>query len=116
LSPQAGLQSSLDLFKITLGVPPEQEVRLDDSALDQFELTDPRLDTLRSQAEKLYLKLLQSEALPRTELTDAVGQLERALTQVQQVHRQAVSELGRWIDRLQRVKQKGFSGPEAEHD
>ena len=44
LSAQAGLQTSLDAFKINLGLPTEVEVRIDDSPLDQFELNDERLD------------------------------------------------------------------------
>ncbi|MFI5459848.1 MAG: hypothetical protein ACHRXM_30880, partial [Isosphaerales bacterium] len=50
LSAQAGLQTSLDFLKISLGLPTELDVRLDDSVLDQFELNDKRLDALRARA------------------------------------------------------------------
>ena len=41
---EANLQTQLDPFKIQLGLPPELEVRLDDTMLQQFQLNDPKLD------------------------------------------------------------------------
>ena len=62
LSAQAGLQTTLDGFKINLGLPTEVEVRIDDSTLDQFELNDERLDSMRKQTEALLVRLLQEGA------------------------------------------------------
>ena len=52
LSAQAGLQTSLDSFKINLGLPTEVEVRIDDSPLDQFELNDERLEDMRREPKR----------------------------------------------------------------
>ena len=51
LAAQAGLMTSLDAFKINLGLPPEVEVRIDDSPLDQFELNDERLEKMRARTD-----------------------------------------------------------------
>jgi outer membrane protein TolC len=116
LSQQAFLQTQLDSFKISLGLPPELEVRIDDSALDQFELNDTRIDKLRTGGETLFLKLLQNEELSPTELEQAGRSLKSAYGVLEKVHDQALVEYGKWKERLESVKQKGFSGPEAKHN
>ena len=108
---QAGLQTALDQFKLLdLSLPPEQEVRLDDSVLDQFELTDARLEKLRNQAEVLFLKLLQNEEMPRDELIASGRELQSALEMLKLVHDQAEAELGRWLVKLDQTAARGFSG------
>ena len=115
LSLQATLQSQLDLFKINLGLPTEVDVRVDDSVLDQFELNDERLDKMRDRAEKLFLRLLQSEELPKTELAGAGRQLESEFAELERLHDQAVDEYGAWRQKLEATKKQGFTGPGAEH-
>ena len=106
---QAGLQTALDQFKLLdLSLPPEQEVRLDDSVLDQFELTDARLEKLRNQAEVLFLKLLQNEEMSRDELIVLGRELQSALEMLKLVHDQAESELGRWLAKLDKTAARGF--------
>jgi len=116
LSAQAGLQSSLDSFKIGLGLPTELEVRLDDSVLDQFELNDERLTTIRTRIDALLLKLLQQEVVPRSELADSARQVQSLLAELEQVHGQVVGELGKWRDKLAATQKQGFSGPDAAHN
>jgi outer membrane protein TolC len=52
---EATLQTSLDQFKLLLGLPPHISIDLDDSFLDPFVLNDPKLDALR-EATDVYLK------------------------------------------------------------
>jgi outer membrane protein TolC len=115
LSLQAGLQTQLDAFKINLGLPTELEVRIDDSILDQFELTDERLDAMRDGAEALFLRLLQNEALPRDELANDARELKARLDELEKIHDLVVAEHGRWRTRLKATRKQGFSGPDAEH-
>lgn len=49
---QALYDSSLDSFKIQMGLPPSLTIDLDDSILNMFLLTSPDLDILQEQAEK----------------------------------------------------------------
>lgn len=52
---EATLQTSLDQFKLLLGLPPHLPIELDDSVLNRFILTDPKLDAVRESID-LYLK------------------------------------------------------------
>jgi hypothetical protein len=115
LSLQAGLQTSLDLFKITLGLPTELDVRLDDSSLDPFELSDARLDRLRTEIDELYLKLLQSDALSRPEISDLVRRARSSLDVLEQVHDEVLAEVKRWKEKLAKTRAQGFSGADAAH-
>jgi len=76
LAAEATLQKQLDAFKVQLGLPPETEVRLDDTILQQFQLNDPKLDTMRTENDARHLTLLQSEQFPRSDLTAAARLLQ----------------------------------------
>ncbi len=62
-------QSSLDNFKVTLGVPPELEVKIKDPLLDRLNLLDPDLDGLQvrvaDQLESLRQLRESAEADPQ---------------------------------------------------
>ncbi len=44
---QATYQSSLDNFKVTMGLPPDAPIRLNDPLLDRFNLIDPKLTRIQ---------------------------------------------------------------------
>src|SRR5262249_15931610 len=112
LSAQAGLQTALDGFKISLGLPTEVEVRIDDSPLDQFELNDERLDDMRARIEALLLRLQQSDELPRAQLTDAARRLQRMYDELEAIHDQVIVESQRWEKKLAATSKQGLGGPE----
>lgn len=76
----ANLETDLDTYKVSLGLPAELEVALDDSELKRFEMNDPRLDDLRGVANDLYVDLVSSEeASPefqRRMLEDVIRQFD----------------------------------------
>ncbi len=49
---EATLQTSLDQFKLLLGIPPHIPIELDDSVLNPFVLTDSKLDALREAIDR----------------------------------------------------------------
>ncbi|HEY2787733.1 MAG TPA: TolC family protein [Fimbriiglobus sp.] len=71
-SAEASYQSQLDAFKIQLGLPPRLPIEIDDSFLNTFVLTDPKIDTLHDQIETFQkarfaeLDLLPSAATLKT--------------------------------------------------
>ena len=73
------------------------------------------IDTLRTSSEALFLKLLQNDELPRSELEQAGRNLTSAYAALEKVHDQALAEYGRWKERLESVAKKGFTGPESKH-
>ena len=48
---EANLQTSLDQYKVRLGVPPRVPITLDDSVLRPFVLVEPMLEVLRNEVE-----------------------------------------------------------------
>lgn len=91
----ANLETSLDAYKMQLGLPPELEVALDDSELRRFELNDPRLDELRGAANDLYVELVRTEGdappeFQRRVLDDVV----RRLQTLREIRKEIEGELG----------------------
>ena len=113
LGQEASLQTSLDAFKVGLGLPPELEVRLDDTVLQQFQLNDPKLDTMRTENDARHLSLLQADELPRTEMTAAAKGLQKAYDDLEKRQIVAKNELRRWQIRLEAERKRGFFGPDA---
>ena len=109
------LQTLLDGFKINLGLPTEVEVRIDDSPLDQFELNDERLEAMRTRTEALLLRLVQSDELPRAELSDVAQKLKAMYDELETIHDEVVIESQRWQRKLDATKKQGFEGPEGRH-
>lgn len=104
LQSQLAFQSALDAFKFSLGLPPQLEVTLDRSLLNQFELNDPGLDELRDQAEQLNLTLLQPDDPPAAaELSGHYRTLVDYQTRLGKVIDQIDAEYRRWRDILDRT-------------
>ncbi len=57
INSRVGYQSTLDGFKITLGLPPEICVKIQDDMLDRVKLTDQRFRIIRNQVGDLQLRI-----------------------------------------------------------
>ena len=51
ITSEASLQTSLDFFKLRMGLPPRLVIELDESPLEEFVLVDPVLDAYRGEVE-----------------------------------------------------------------
>ena len=91
-------------------------MRLDDTVLQQFQLNEPRLDTMRTENDERHLKLLQSDEPPRDELTTAARDLQKAYDELEKQQILAKKELRRWQIRLEAERRRGFSGPDSTLD
>ncbi len=94
LAAKIGYQNSLDDFKITLGLPPQLEIEIEDPILDQFELIDEKITErqgeigeLRNQASDLFVsitELISSQnvqmKLNREEIIRAGGSIKTDLS------------------------------------
>ena len=107
--------TSLDAFKINLGLPPEVEVRIDDSPLDQFELNDDRLEAMRARTDALLLQLVQSDVLPVAELAGHAQTLQKMYDELETIHDLVLAESARWQKKLDATRKQGFEGPEGAH-
>ena len=115
LQSEAGLQTSLDAYKMQLGLPPELAVKLDDSVLEPFQLNDPRLDVLRERNQELYLALIAKlDGTPPAEMERIAGGLLESLGHLQTIRAEAADEVGKLRGRLAAEHAAGFRGPDAE--
>ncbi len=109
---QTSFQLSLDSFKMTLGLPPELVVRLDDPMLEQFSLIDPavrpiqdRVSDLQSEVGHVLLELLPQEDRPLVwsdETADRFAELARLLEEVELIRQQLMDGEDAQILRAQR--------------
>jgi outer membrane protein TolC len=67
---EASLQTSLDNYKISLGLPPSLEARVDDTLLKQFELVDPAIVNLQTDIEKLQAEYRELQQPPTLAMLD----------------------------------------------
>jgi hypothetical protein len=88
LTAEAGYETTLDNFKVSLGLPPELDVRISDPLLDRFNLLDPRLDAVEARVSQTLSELrelrqrLQDEAAPLDSNDPAFAErLARLLTE-----------------------------------
>ena len=78
LSSEASYQSTLDNFKVSIGLPPELELKIEDPMLDRLNLLDPELDELQLKVtdELDELRTLRTE-LVEGQPNDAAAHAER---------------------------------------
>jgi outer membrane protein TolC len=60
LGAEQSLENSFDAFKFQLGLPAWVEIELDESLLEPFELSDPKLEKLQADTQALYQQLTQT--------------------------------------------------------
>lgn len=96
---QASFASAVDNFVFRLGLPPTFKVKLDDSLLDPFQLTDPGLVKLQEDLEKLQTIFRQpAEAPPLEQLAKGFDTLLGQNRELVKYLEQVQDELQRWTD------------------
>ena len=60
---QSGYQDNLDSYKITLGLPPELDVQIDDPLLKRFDLIDPKATVAQEAIADMLTKLRDPQAV-----------------------------------------------------
>lgn len=88
LTQRAAFQTTLDSFKVDLGLPPTLEVVLNDPLLDQFELLEPELLDVQEQIGRLLDDLRSPDAGANAPLT------EEELDQALEIRTAAAARLG----------------------
>jgi outer membrane protein TolC len=61
---RSGLESSLDAYKLSLGLPPEIKVRLDDTVLKPFQLAAPDLERLQNDLDSFFAEFRAPDVVP----------------------------------------------------
>jgi outer membrane protein TolC len=64
---QSNLETSLDVYKLSLGLPPDLNVKLDDSILNPFQLADPDLEKLQKDLDGFFAQYRELDKAPPVE-------------------------------------------------
>lgn len=72
LSRKAGYQTSLDSYKVNLGLPPDLPIEIEDRFLQQFDLIDPQLTQLQQEVTTLLDRLRNVGGAPSMEAFEAM--------------------------------------------
>jgi outer membrane protein TolC len=97
IAARATLETSLDNYKLLLGLPPDIPIRLDDSLLAPFQLTDPALDRLKEEIDAFLKEYRQmTEAPPLVKLQEAFQKLKNNQAQARKLLDEVQDELKRW--------------------
>jgi outer membrane protein TolC len=100
ISARAGLETSMDNYKILLGLPPDIPIRLDDSLLAPFQLTDPALDKLKEEIDASLREFRQlTQAPPLVQLQKGFQKLKDNQTLTRKFMDEVQNELMRWKQR-----------------
>ncbi len=104
---QNQLETALDDYKITLGLPPSVKVKLDDSALAPFQLNDPALTKLQGEVQKAISASLQVEkTLPLKDLLEEFKQLKAWHGRAEALLGSIREETERWKRQFDETKDK----------
>jgi hypothetical protein len=91
------LETALDSYKITLGLPPSLPVRLDDSPLDIFQLADLELVKVQAELEQVHAEYRKLDVAPTVDkLRSGYRALSGLETRLAGVLGQVEGEIKRW--------------------
>jgi outer membrane protein TolC len=77
INAEASLETQLDRYKITLGLPPSVPIHLNDSLLAPFQLTDPALEVLQKEIDLFLAEYRElDQAPPLVKLEDGFKKLK----------------------------------------
>ena len=106
LASEQAYANSLDAFKFQLGLPPRVEIRIDESFLKPFELSDPAFDELRIQTDEAYdamVQYLPPEVAPQELLDDSFASFVMLQKELQPLVGQVEEELQQWLTNLEEI-------------
>ena len=97
LQAQISLDSALDQYKLTLGLPPRVPVRIDDALLKPFQLNDPELLNLQTDLD-LFFAEYREMILPPTvaKMQDGYGKLKAFHARLLKLVKRVEEELEHW--------------------
>jgi outer membrane protein TolC len=97
LQAETALQTSLDQYKLTLGLPPAIPIRIDDSLLKPFQLNDPELGKVQGELDDFFAEYRQMDQAPSVDkLQDGYGRLKGFHARLLKLLGQVEGELERW--------------------
>ena len=94
---KSNLETSLDVYKLALGLPPDVKLKLDDSLLEPFQLVSPQLDKLKKDLDKFFAKYRElNEAPSLASLRAGYEQLKAYIDQLTKLTDGVEAEITKW--------------------
>lgn len=87
LGRKAAYQGTLDNYKVSLGLPPDLPVRIEDPLLHPFQLIDPRLVGVQNEVARLLDELRNRQPEP------GLNRLDDLRSEVEETRRQAAAQI-----------------------
>lgn len=100
LTARAAYESAVDTYKVTLGLPPDLKVLVDDQLLEQFNLVDPAMSQLQSEVADVL------DDLRRKDSTDTVDGLIRQSARAANFAPRVQAQIERCRQDLERFRQQ----------
>jgi outer membrane protein TolC len=101
LQAQTTLETSLDNYKLVLGLPPSLPVTLDESQLKPFQLQAPELERLQDDVERFFADFRERDELPKLdELRDGFVTLGKFRPRLEAILDRAAAEIKQWLGQL----------------
>ena len=104
LATEQGLENAFDAFKFQLGLPAWVEIELDESLLEAFELSDPALEKLQEDTQKLYQQLTQTlppEVPERETLVEVHKEMLDLYQRAIELLPQITKDVEQWLTKLE---------------
>ena len=83
------METSLDSYKASLGLPPDVPVKLDDAILEPFQLVSPKLEALQGELDTFTAEYREMAKAP------ALASLRTGFTKMKEFHRRLHQAGGR---------------------
>ncbi len=102
-SSEQGLESAYDSLKFQLGLPPDIDLKLDESLLKSFELTAPELEKLQMDVQANYQELVQylpPQIAPIEKLNEITKKFQEYSAAMEAMLPSVEKELERWQAKL----------------
>ena len=114
INSQQSLQTSLDQFKFSLGLPARIEITFDEGLLERFQLNSADLVELEAEADRLkdtLLEYLPPEKPPEAFIDATYKQIKQLAADLKKLKPQVDQEFKAWVESLK--KQSGTAVDEA---
>ncbi|MEM7014593.1 MAG: TolC family protein, partial [Verrucomicrobiota bacterium] len=101
LTSYSGLDTSLDNYKVSLGLPPDLEVVVEDELLERFNLVDPSVSALQSRVAAILGTVRRPDRIETPEdLTRQLERLQQLEPVIDQQLKRAEADLDRFTQQL----------------
>jgi hypothetical protein len=104
---RSALETSLDAYKVSMGLPPDVKVKIDDGLLQPFQLVSPGLEKLQGELDTFFAGYRELDEAPSLDsLHSGYEKLRAYLRRLTQLAEQVAGELRSWKQQTKEAKEE----------